>query len=336
MRKTLSMFVALAALAIPAAVQAAPAMTVGDPKDPGALAQAIQAAYTGGARRIAIRPGTYLLPSVGHTAITLDGWKGATLSAYKVTLIITDLAWAHDVFDIVNCNGVTLAGPTLSQTSITSYQGRVVAIGKDAAGKAYCDWRPDAGYPVPPASEKGFLGGNVNVVDAHTRLLKIGCGDFYGAPYQVLPDGAFRVQMGGNIAVGDWLVGRYGNAPFKVDIRNSRDCTLRDVTLMRNGFAPLREEGGGGNHYLHCVWALGAAPGGGDRGASGHQRRRRDAHDLLGPRPRRRELRLPGRLPGRLHRHPRLLQDHQGLVRRPCHARRQRRGHPGGPAGARL
>ena len=31
--------------------------------------------------------------------------------------------------------------------------------------------------------------------------------------------------------------------------------------MMRNGFAPLREEGGGGNHYLHCVWALGPRPG---------------------------------------------------------------------------
>ena len=133
-------------------------------------------------------------------------------------------------------------------------------------GKATCDFRPDRGYPVPPDKEpKGFLGGDVNIVDAHTRLLKAGNGDFYGVPGEALGDGTFRVhfhQNKLNFGVGDWLVGRYGDAPFKVYLGDSRDCTIKDVTLMRNGFAPIREDGGGGNRYLHCVWALGPRPAG--------------------------------------------------------------------------
>lgn len=32
--------------------------------------------------------------------------------------------------------------------------------------------------------------------------------------------------------------------------------------MMRNGFATVREEGGGGNHILHCRWVLGPRPAG--------------------------------------------------------------------------
>ena len=262
MKNSLSWLAATAALTCPVVTQAAATVTVGNPNDPGTLAPAIQAAYNSGARRIVIRPGTYLLPNVGHTAITLDGWKDATVSAYHVTLILTDLAWGHDGFDINHCSHVALEGPTLSQTGLTSYQGRVVAVGKDADGKPYCDWRPDQGYPVPPAHDKAFLGGDANVIDAHTRLLKIGNGDFYGVPYEALGDGTYRAHMGGHFGVGDWLVGRYGDAPFKVYVGDSRNCTVKDVTMMRNGFANIREDNGGGNHYLHCVWALGPRPAG--------------------------------------------------------------------------
>ena len=258
--------VVVALLAGSPPVGATPTVTVGNPKNPGALAQAVQDAYKSGARRIVINPGVYTLPDVGHTAFALDGWTNAVLSAYGVTLIITDLKWNHNVFDLHRCTNVTLAGPVLSQSAVTAYQGRVVAVGRDAAGKATCDWRPDAGYPVPPDSEpKGFLGGDVNVVDGHTRLLKTGVGDFYGVHGEALGDGTYRVhfnQTALSFGVGDWLVGRHGDAPFKVYLGDSRGCTVKDVTLMRNGFAPIREDGGGGNRYLHCVWALGPRPGG--------------------------------------------------------------------------
>ena len=253
-------------LTAPLPAHAARTVTVGNPKKPGALAQAVQDAYTSGARRIVIEPGVYTLPDVGHTAFALDGWKDATLSAYGVTLIITDLKWNHNVFDLSHCANVTVAGPILSQSAVTAYQGRVVAVGKDAAGKATCDWRPEAGYPIPPDSEpKGFLGGDVNVVDGKTRLLKTGVGDYYGVHGEALGDGTFRVHFDQPtlaFGVGDFLVGRYGDAPFKVYLGDSRDCTVKDVTLMRNGFAPIREDDGGGNRYLHCVWALGPRPKG--------------------------------------------------------------------------
>lgn len=258
---------ALAALfAGPVPVRAAATVTVGDPHEPGVLALAVQDAYKGGARRIVIRPGVYMLPDVGRTTFALDGWQNVVLSAYGVTLTITDLKWTHDVFDLRRCTGVTLQGPIVSQSAVTAYQGRIVAIGVDALGKATCDWRPDAGYPVPPATEpKGFLGGDVNVVDGTTRLLKVGVGDFYAAKAEALGDGSFRVHFDRKtlpFGVGDWLVGRHGDAPFKVYLDDSRGCTIKDVTLMRNGFAPIREDGGGGNRYLHCVWALGPKPEG--------------------------------------------------------------------------
>lgn len=235
---------------------------VGDPKHPETLARQVQDAYDAGARRIAVRPGMYLLPAVGHTSLSLHGWDHATLSGTGVTLILTDLAWMHDGIDLDHCTHVTVQGFLLSQSKVTAYQGRVIAQGKDDAGKPYCDWRPDTGYPVPPDTEKGFLGGNVNIVDAHTRLLKVGCGDHYGVAAEPQPQGTFRAHMGGDFRVGDWLVGRWGNAPFKVYLSESRNCTIKDITLMRNGFAPLREDGGGGNRYLRCVWALGPRPTG--------------------------------------------------------------------------
>jgi len=208
-----------------------------------------------------IRPGTYLLPNVNGSVLTLDGWQNALISARGVTLVLSDLSWNHNLFDLKNCSGVTIEGATLTQTEITSYQGRVVAVGKDEAGKDYADWRPDAGYPVPPADAQKFPSA-INVVDAQTRLLKIGTGDFYDAPMQSRGDGTFRIGIGGAFGVGDWLVGRYGNAPFKVFLESSHDCTLKDLTLQRNGFAPIREENGGGNHILGVKWALGPRPAG--------------------------------------------------------------------------
>lgn len=265
------LFAALTLLAVPAGyaapAAAAAAVTVGDPQHPEALAEAIQSAYTGGAKHIKIAPGTYLLPDVDHHAITLDGWKDATLSAAGATLILTDLKWDHNLFQMTHCVNVTLAGGTLSQNKITSYQGRIVSVGKNAEGKAYCDWKPDAGYPVPPADAKKFPSG-LNVVDAKTRLLKIGVGDYWNPPMEKLDapnDDLFRIQFDQpelKFGVGDWIVGRYGDAPFKVHLVSCRRCVVKDLTLMRNGFSPIREEGdGGGNRILRCRWVLGPRPG---------------------------------------------------------------------------
>ena len=241
-------------------------VTVGDVKNPDALPQAVQDAYKAGARRIVIRPGVYFLPKTGGSVFRLDGWKDAVVSAYGATLILTDLSWNHNLFDLHACTHVTVQGGTLSQNAVTAYQGRVIAVGADPDGKATCDFRPDAGYPVPPpAAPKGFLGGDVNIVDGATRRLKVGCGDYYGVPGEAVGGGLFRVHFREKtlpFGAGDRLVGRYGDAPFKVFLDGCRGCTIKDVTLMRNGFAPVREDGGGGNRLLHCVWALGPRPAG--------------------------------------------------------------------------
>ena len=232
---------------------------VGNPKTPETLPREIENAYENGARLIVIRPGVYLLPKLEHTVFMLQGWRDATLSAYGVTLILQDPEAGHDLFDLQGCANVTLKGVVLSQNEVTFYQGRVIGMGHDLDGKAWCDWKPDQGYPIPPENATQFPGG-ANIVDRRTRMLKLGNGDFWSPAMETIGDGVFRIHFNQpklNFGVGDWIVGRYGNPPFKVFLDHSRNCTIKDVTMMRNGFAPLREDGGGGNHILHCIWALG-------------------------------------------------------------------------------
>jgi len=246
-------------------MKAAPAaVTVGDPKNPAALPQQILSAYLGGANHITIKPGTYTLSNTDRGAITLEGWTGATISAYGVTLILNGFSWPAAAFDLRGASKVTVEGALLSQAEIPFCQGRVTAIGKNADGKTYCDWVPDKGYPAPKLdADKKFPA--ANVVDAYTRLLKLGIGDFYSLQAEQITGGAFRItgfNGNENISTGDWIVTRYGSAPMKVHLDNSHDCTIKDITMMRNGFAPIFETGGGGNHILHCKWALGPKPQG--------------------------------------------------------------------------
>ena len=69
-------------------------------------------------------------------------------------------------------------------------------------------------------------------------------------------------KKGPNLEVGDWLVARYGDPPNKIFLSNCRDSTIKDVTMLRNGFAPIFEDAGGGNHVLNCHWKLGPKPDG--------------------------------------------------------------------------
>ncbi len=246
------------------ATPAANSVTVGDPAHADVLPDALQAAYAGGARRIVVKPGVYALPAE-RAAFVLDGWKDAAIVASGVTFVQTDSANGHDVFQFNGCNGVTLTGPTITRPEVTHYQGRVVAVGTDTDGTAFCDWKPDAGYPVPPAGTAIFPSA-LNVVDAHTRLLKVGVPDYYRRPMEAREGGAFRVHFAGAalpFAVGDWVVGRYkAGGAFKVFLKNSTHCTVQDVTFLRNGFATIREAGGGGNRILHCRWLPGPRPDG--------------------------------------------------------------------------
>ncbi len=239
---------------------------VGDPSKPAALGAAVQAAYDAGARKIIIRPGTYLVPSSDNDVILLSNWQDATVSAYGATIVTDQQKWPTAAFHLQHCTNVSVEGPLLSQTHVTVYQGKVSAVGTDSSGEFYCDWSPDAGYPQMRL-ESG-KGPEINVIDAHTRRLKMGLGDYYNVKWQSQGGDAFRLTGFGNtapnISVGDWIVARAdGGTAIKVFLEDCGNCMVRDVSMMRNGFAPIFETGGdGGNHILHCKWMLGPRPDG--------------------------------------------------------------------------
>ncbi len=257
---------ALLLLALPApalaVAQMASAVHVGNPRNPAALGAQVQQAYQHGARIITINPGTYQLPATGRPTFNLNGWKNVTISAYNVTLIMR-VKHAGNCFELSHCRNVTIEGPVISQTQVTFYQGRVVSAGKTKNGY-FCDWRPDIGYPVPVLNSKTFPRG-LDVVNGRTRHLRVGSGDIWAATYAAAGKRSFRLTFHipyQEFKAGDYLVGRYGNAYQKVRLDNSRDCTIKDVTMMRNGFAPIFEAGGGANRIIACRWVLGPKPPG--------------------------------------------------------------------------
>ena len=248
---------------LPAKAQAAASpATVGDPANPNGLGQAVQNAYIRGDRPIVITPGTYLLSRKDAAQITLSHWHDAVVSAYKGTMILNNAATTQRLFLLDHCVNTTIAGPLLSQTSQPAYQGRVIAIGKDAAGNPTCDLRLSAGYPALPADAKEFW---FEVVDAKTRTLNIAAGDIKGVGPTALGNGSFRVSIDNRpvtFHAGDFVVSRYGDPPNKIWLSSCRNCTLKDISLMRNGFAPIFDGEGDGNHVLSCHWRLGPRPAG--------------------------------------------------------------------------
>ena len=246
-----------------ASAQGVKAMHVGNPHDAAALGRQVQQAYQNGARMIIINPGIYQLPAIGRPTFNLEGWKNATISAYHVTLIMR-VKNGGNCFDLAHCRNVSIEGPVISQTQVTFYQGRVLSTGKDPTGGYYCVWRPDAGYPFPAINAKNFPRG-FDVVNGRTRHLRVGSGDIGAATVAAAGPRAFRLTFRiphPEFKVGDYLVARYGNAFQKVRLDNSRHCTLKDITMMRNGFAPIFENAGGANRIIACRWVLGPKPPG--------------------------------------------------------------------------
>ena len=261
---SVTLFLAVTLLIQASAIgQDARVVHVGNPRDAAALGSAVQKAYQTGARDIIINPGIYHLPAVGAPTFNLIAWKNATISANHVTLIMR-VRNAGTCFELDHCRNVTIEGSVISQTQVTFYQGHVMATGKAHAGGYYCVWRPDAGYPFPAIDSRTFPRG-FDVVNGRTRHLRVGSGDIWAA--KVAADGprAFRLTFRiphPEFKVGDYLVARYGNAFQKVRLDHSRHCTVRDITMMRNGFAPIFEDGGGANRIIACRWVLGPKPRG--------------------------------------------------------------------------
>ena len=267
MKSYSSLVLLLMLLSAPASAYAQGLKTVriGNPRDAGALGGEVQTAYQHGARMIIINPGIYHLPAIGQATFNLNGWKNATIRAYHVTLIMR-VKNAGNCFELDHCRNVTIEGPVISQTQVTFYQGHVLSTGQDKSGGYYCVWRPDTGYPFPAIGSKTFPRG-FDVVNGRTRHLRVGSGDIWAATVVKSGPRAFRLTFRipyQEFKVGDYLVARYGNAFQKVRLDNSRHCTIEDVTMMRNGFAPIFENGGGANRIISCRWVLGPKP----RGAS--------------------------------------------------------------------
>ncbi|MGC8541445.1 MAG: hypothetical protein ACP5QA_12570 [Phycisphaerae bacterium] len=239
------------------------AVHVGNPQNAAALGKQVQQAYQNGARMIIINHGLYHLPAIGQPTFNLEGWKNATISAYHVTLIMR-VKNAGNCFELAHCRNVTIEGPVISQTLVTFYQGHVLSTGKDKSGGYYCVWRPDTGYPFPAIGSKTFPRG-FDVVNGRTRHLRVGSGDIWAATVVAAGPRTFRLTFRiphAEFKVGDYLVARYGNAFQKVRLDNSRHCTLKDITMMRNGFAPIFENAGGANRIIACRWVLGPKPPG--------------------------------------------------------------------------
>ncbi len=239
-------------------------VVIGVAQQADSLPKEVQAAYHAGASTIVIRPGVYLLPNTGQPLFECIGWKNVTIDATGATLILTGVQWGEECFVFNRCRDVTLKGGVITQNAVTCYQGRIVSVEKDSRGNVSALWKPDSGYPSLPAGTSRFPGA-INVVDQNTHKLKAGDGDYYNP--QVSPAAAGEWKINFNtphilLTPGDWLVGRYGNAPIKLHLINCHNCVMKNVTLERNGFAPIREEGGGGNHYLHCTWKTGPPPPG--------------------------------------------------------------------------
>ncbi len=248
-------------------VNASPSIKrVGDPAKPMFLEAELQSAYRHGFRQIVVRPGVYILPNTGGPVFSLTKWRDATISGSGTTVVMSGVTWGEDCFTLQQCQNVVLKGFTISQSEVPNYQGRVLRVEKDTKGRLNVVWKPDVGYPKLPAATTRFPGA-INIVDQHTHELKVGDGDIYNAPTRPASNGSWLIDFGTSrvlLSVGDWLVGRYGSPPIKIHLLSCRNCTVEDVTLLRNGFAPIREEGGGGNVYRNCIWRPGPMPSGAD------------------------------------------------------------------------
>lgn|GEM_PF-669717 len=244
-------------LTVKAATPPKPPVTIGDPANPGALANELQDAYRNGARDIVIRPGTYTMPVTGKHAFFLKDWKDVTIRAPGCTIIALDM---HDIFNLTDCNNVTLQGPViLRHVDPCGTQGRVTAIGTGPDGKAYCDWQVDKGYGT---STKGF--DNFDVIKQETRTL--GRCDLRNFTIEPLGGSRFRIHWSSKtvpMQVNDWLVHRYSAGGCAVRVSNSRNCWIKGVASQNGGHATFFEsDGSGGNHFLNCVISCGPKPPG--------------------------------------------------------------------------
>ncbi len=240
---------------------AAGAGAIGDPQHPDGLAAALAAAYAGGDRDITIAPGTYDLPATDNDTFALVEWSDAKIHADHVTMVFQGRSFAHRPVHLVRCRNVLLEGATLRLAVPAATQGRVKAIGTDETGP-YCDWQVDAGYSDQINPVKSMI----DVIDQHTRRLKVQTGDFSPASSDSMGPGLFRLRFKRDLPrfeTGDWLFTRIEAGSVICHVDGCENVTLSGLTLQNGGFGTFFETGGaGGNHYLHCRVTYGPKPAG--------------------------------------------------------------------------
>ncbi len=235
------------------------AVTLGDPLHPEGLANAISDAHKAGANDITINPGTYSIPlNAAGQDLVFRNWQDVTIHATGVTIVF--MSRKDDPLYLGGCKNLTWDGGTLEYAHPAATQGRITAIGSDAKGQT-CDWQVDAGY----TADVNPRGSAFDVVDASTRLLKPGTGDWNPASYEKLQTpGAFRFHYWDKpgFAVNDWLITRASGGNKMAHLDGCENCTLENVTFCNCGFASMFETGGGGNHFLRCKIQTGPRPAG--------------------------------------------------------------------------
>ena len=233
---------------------------VGNPAEAAQLPEALQAAYSGGARDITIAPGTYVIPAAGRSAIALVEWKNVRIAARGVSLCFEELA--HRPFSLQRCEGVTLEGAVLRFATPAFTQGRIIGMGRDDRGD-FLDWQIDPGFPVDLDPAKSTF----DVADQKTQRIKPGTGDVGFREFEPAGDSRFRLRSShgllGAAAVGDWLFTRIKPCEPVIHLDGCSRCTMCEVTLQNAGFAAFFETGGAGGHiYVGCKVMPGPKPAG--------------------------------------------------------------------------
>ena len=299
MRPAKTMKVVLATIAFHAATTVAAfadtSITIGTPNTPSYnLAADLQNAYQNARQNgnttnitININPGTYYTfttqpTSIHQPAIVLSGWQNVTINGQGSTIRDENMtnnndaghpngAFHNNIFELDQCNNVTIENMTITQDADWECQAHVVAVNPATASSnetLVVKW--DDGYPgIKPATtfvksdtETIFLDG----ADGRSRTVKQGSSDYYSYTVTNLNNGTYQIDFGTPtvpMVVGDIIWGRYEDPDRKFDLYQCGNCTIQNVTMTHNGFGMLYDDTQTAlNHYFNITWAPGDPPPG--------------------------------------------------------------------------
>jgi len=258
---TVSALLAASYLSVCAFAGTAPNVKVGDPANPMQLRQAILDAYSSGAKKVTIAPGTYLLPAGQDAGLAFSNLKNFEIDAQGVdfSLESTD----QDAVQFSHCESVIFKGAAIHFSHPQTGQAKILAIGQDDTG-IYYDIELDAGYPL----DADFKSSAVKVGD--TPLIRDGSGDFGAKSIKILNGtGKERIYWDGvpkdnlwGVMPGDHVVCR-GPGGMMLHAIGCKHCTFQDVAIYWSGcFAYFDTDGCVADRYLHDTLSYGPLPPG--------------------------------------------------------------------------